>query len=109
MRPSIFKYTLEKTTDSQYVEVKGFQKITHIGMDPNGEICLWAMVDIDDEVESSLGLMLCMTGHDLPGGMYAAKHINTFIDEGWCVLHAYLFCINGRDLTCPEHKDRIIR
>lgn len=61
---TIYKYPLE-IADRQIVVLPDGAEIRLVGCDPNGEPCIWAQVDSEEEVHNHRVFWLYGTGHPI--------------------------------------------
>jgi len=80
----IYKYPIEKITNSQTVMLPKSARILHIN-EQNNNLYLWAEVNPSNELESRT-IRIYGTGNEVEGGIY----INTLLRfGGHLVLHFY--------------------
>jgi hypothetical protein len=66
MRPRIYKYPL-RIADEQYIPIADTSRILAVQVQ-QGELVLWAIIDIDTMDDGGRTLILCRgTGHDFTG------------------------------------------
>ena len=58
----VYKYPLE-LEDKQIVQIPSNSKIVHVGLDPNGILCLWAEID-RNENNIDWKIHIVGTGHE---------------------------------------------
>lgn len=75
MRQTIWKYPLNPETE---LSMPGFARIVHIGGDPQGQLCAWAIVEPDSKDVTKKTLLVCGTGHSIPSEVDAV-HIGTCV------------------------------
>lgn len=91
---TIYKYPL-MINDYQSVSLPEDYRIVHIGVDPNGQLCLWAEVDTSKLPAITLPVFVWLkgTGHSLDYWVMSPpvrpKHFTSFVD-GPFVWHVYL-------------------
>lgn len=83
---TVWKFPIE-IVDLQSVEMPANAEILHVGVDPLGQACLWALVDTHDD-KAHREIFLTGTGHHLPDGGIIVKHVGTF-NWGAFVWHAW--------------------
>jgi len=81
---TIYKYPIQ-ITDRQIIELPNHSKIVHVGLDPEGNPCLWAEVDTDEYGFLELILFVVGTGRPTPP---ATTHLGSFV-QGSFVWHVY--------------------
>lgn len=81
---TVYKYPFEIATQ-QIIELPRHALINHVGLDPNGQPCIWAEVDTDAP-KTPYYLYVVGTGHKLPE--FASIQLGTFI-QGPFVWHVY--------------------
>lgn len=64
----------------------------HVGRDPGGCVCLWAMSEPEEKLETTT-FLLVGTGHEIPAGVGPLDHVGSWVD-GAFVWH--LFCTTER-------------
>jgi len=75
---TIYKYEFA-IKDQQPIYLPPNAKIVHVGLDPNGCPCIWAIVDADDaaflrdDINFGRTVYVVGTGHALPGGEYVGS------------------------------------
>lgn len=79
----IFKYPF-KIEDAPQVEIPCGHRILHVGLDPGGQPCIWALVT-PEASKTKIQLRVVGTGHDEPEG----KFLNTIV-QGPFVWHIFL-------------------
>lgn len=83
---AIYKYPF--AMDGEHViEIPVGSSILHVGTDPTGVECLWALVDRDDKPVTHK-LHILGTGHEYPKGVNL-EHLRTVI-EGSFVWHVFI-------------------
>ncbi len=65
---TIFKYPLELARE-QYVPMHGKPVLFKVGLDPAGALCVWALVNPEDETKLQK-FFVVGTGHDVPVDAY---------------------------------------
>ena len=63
---TIWKYLLE-LTDEQTVNMPRSAEVLHVGIDPNGSLCVWALVDPNTMPEDRV-FFVHGTGFPVPSG-----------------------------------------
>ncbi len=84
---SIWKFTLE-ITDHQIIQMPKDAELLHVGLDPQGTPCLWALVTPTNETQGR-SIIIHGTGH--PVLCVVTKHdnyIGTFV-QGRFVWHVF--------------------
>lgn len=84
METTIFKYPIG-IEDIQTVRVRANPKVIHVGMDPGGQLCIWAEVDRDSP-ETSHVVHVYGTGHPLRDNR--GNHLGSVLDDQF-VWHVY--------------------
>lgn len=82
---TIYKYPIW-TADGQTVMLPKEFQVIHVGLDPQGTACLWAIVEPTQETKPE-ELYLVGTGNPLPP--QATRHLGSFV-QGSFVWHAFL-------------------
>lgn len=86
---TIFKYPLE-LTDKQNIKLPYSARITakpiHAGLDPQGELCVWAECDKDSGKFATVTIYIVGTGNPLPDE--TSVHIGS-VTQGSFVWHVY--------------------
>lgn len=84
---TIWKYPFS-IVPTTYVTVQYGAKIIHVGLDPEGQPCIWCEVNtLEAKREESIELFIVGTGHGLPSK--ALVHRGSFDDEHSCMWHVY--------------------
>lgn len=83
---SIWKYQLTIAREQTIRPPKG-AKIIHTGLDPTGELCLWAEVDTHEEGSEPLLIRIYGTGHMLYE--VGQRHLGSVV-IGDYVWHVYI-------------------
>lgn len=83
---TIWKFPIS-IIDRPRVRMPGGAEIIHVGLDPEGVPCLWALVD-SDEKPIIYDFWLCGTGNRIPDNLYANRHVGSFV-EGPFVWHVF--------------------
>lgn len=81
---TIWKFNLA-AEEKQTVKMPYNSKPVHVGLDPSGELCLWAEVDPDNQLFDEI-FYIVGTGCTIP--YEVVKHIGTIV-QGWYVFHVY--------------------
>lgn len=81
----IYKYPF-KIEDAPQVELPCGHQILHVGLDPGGKPCLWALVSPDANTRM-VQLYIVPTGGEEPA--QASKHLGSFV-QGPFVWHVFL-------------------
>ncbi len=92
----IYKYQL-KLVDFQTVKIKGLHRIISVGLDPAGELCLWAIVDANNENLTYAKALIIGTGNpfypdilaDDEQGLPVNKFLGT-VTQGVFVWHVFV-------------------
>lgn len=84
---TVYKYPFQITPRQQMLLPPGRQ-IIHVGPDPDGKLCLWAIVDEARGVMNET-LWLVGTGQQLPDGVSAQQHIGSCVN-GPFVWHVFI-------------------
>jgi len=72
---TIYKYPFG-ITDIQTVDLPINHKILHVGLDPQGTPCLWAIVDSEQTQTNPKVLFVVGTGHPMP--TVPVSHLGSF-------------------------------
>lgn len=85
----IFKYPIAIEQDGLIKLPVPFKPI-HVGLDPNGLLCLWGEVN-EDAIQADFRICVLMTGQDVPGAKnyVGVRHIGS-LQKDWFILHVYL-------------------
>jgi len=81
---TIHKYPIA-ITDRQDVTMPRSAGIVHVGLDPNGHPCIWAMVETGNPMED-VAILIIGTGNPIPDD--AGYHFGSFV-QGPFVWHVY--------------------
>jgi hypothetical protein len=81
---TVHKYELEIRETFDIYPRAGFKPI-HVGLDPQGQPCMWAEVDIR---KPSVCTRLCIIGTGIEKPEHAREHIGSFV-KGSYVGHLY--------------------
>lgn len=84
---TIYKYPL-RFVDLIHVEMPRDAKILHAGFDPNGQLCLWAVVDTD-KPKHTCAIKIVGTGNQ-----FESPHLWTFVStviDATFVWHIFAF------------------
>ena len=81
----IFKYPIQIISE-QEIEMPQGAEVIHAGLDPQGLMCIWAIVDPRNEAEP-VSILVYGTGESMP--FDPAKHISSFQD-GQFMWHVFL-------------------
>jgi len=84
----IYKYPFILNGKLKISLPRQWHKIMHVGLDPNGQTCIWVMIhpeDLDDMVD--VDFRIYGTGHDVESTVL--NHIGTFVDSP-CVWHMFI-------------------
>lgn len=82
---TIYKYPI-KITDEQEIPMPADAEVLHVGLDPQGTPCLWAMVETDKPVEP-VSVLVFGTGG--PVAFESLRHVGSFVQIS-CVWHVFL-------------------
>lgn len=82
---TVYKYPIQ-ITDKQYLTLPNGYHIVHVGLDPTGAPCIWALVDTERSLIQET-VYVVGTGHLLP--FRADRHLGSFVD-GSFVWHVFL-------------------
>lgn len=85
----IYKYRLE-IIDQQFIEIPTGARILHVGIDPAGQLCLWALVN-ETAVENTMHQILIYgTGQHTSNYCQTMRHLGsvTMGQFVWHVFHA---------------------
>jgi hypothetical protein len=87
MSKTIFKYPIN-ITDYQVLRMPAEAEVNHVGLDPTGRPCVWAIVD-ENSPARNVGISIRGTGHAIPDdGIF----IGTFL-KGSHVWHVFIIPI----------------
>jgi hypothetical protein len=81
---TIYKYPIE-ITDEQEIKPPQFAKPLHVGLDPQGQPCIWLEVDTENDPKT-MRIYVIGTGNPLPE--YTAFHAGSFVQSPF-VWHVY--------------------
>lgn len=82
---TIYKYPI-KITELQEIEMPEHANVLHVGLDPQGTPCLWAMVDA---IESKELVSVFVVGTWNPMPFETLRHVGSFV-QGPFVWHVFL-------------------
>jgi hypothetical protein len=82
---TIYKYPI-KITDEQEIQMPAHANVLHVGLDPQGTPCLWAMVDTAKPMEP-VSVLVVGTGNPMP--FEPLRHVGSFV-QGPFVWHVFL-------------------
>lgn len=82
---TIHKFNLA-ITDEQDISIPGYVRVIHVGLDPGGSPCVWAVVNNLMET-SVVRIFIVGTGNPIPDS--AHRHLGSFL-QGSFVWHALL-------------------
>ena len=83
---TIHKYPLE-ITDRQTITIPNGYQIAHIGLDPQGDPCIWAAVNTDRS-RIPIEVFIVGTGNPIPKNI-ENRHIGSFVQAPF-VWHVFL-------------------
>jgi len=63
---TIWKYAVITTGDTE-VEMLGLYKVLSAGIDPQGQLCVWALVEPDENWRKTVKVFVRGTGHPADG------------------------------------------
>ena len=86
MNTTIWKFPF-KIEGHVKIEVPFGAEIIHVGLDPNGDACIWAEVD-PDKTREEIDLFVVGTGHAMPE--LPLRHRGSII-QGSFVWHIYTY------------------
>lgn len=69
---TIFKYVLREGFDTQPIQIPANHEVRHVGLDPQGNMCLWAEINTDEPAVAH-SVHVRGTGHPVPD-YKALKH-----------------------------------
>lgn len=83
----VYKYPLKFVDGGQIVGLPAQHHIVHVGLDPEGTACVWALVDPGHQPDA-VTVYVVGTGQRLPP--HAGTHIGSFADSPfiWHVFRA---------------------
>lgn len=85
----IYKYAVDKLGE-QYIDVHMPADFIHVGLDPNGHLCLWAEVNKNQPIKP---IRVCVvgTGDDAPGPKNGVgiEHFGSVVVDMWA-WHVYV-------------------
>jgi hypothetical protein len=81
----IYKYQLNREPFEQIVQMQRGADILSFGLDPQGDLCIWAVVDAD-AVKVTRRIFIGLTGAPAPRG---GRFLGTCIDQKHFVLHGF--------------------
>lgn len=82
---TVYKYPIQRATTK--LELDAFARILHVGLDPSGQPCLWALVDTEETTKKLRTFECFFTGENL-ARVNASGYVGTFID-GALVYHVF--------------------
>jgi hypothetical protein len=88
----VWKYEIGPVRGVVQLHMPRYAVPIHVGHDPGGIACLWAMVDPREERET-VTFQLVGTGDEIPADIYPGDHVGSWVD-GPFVWH--LFCATER-------------
>ena len=74
---TIHKYEIN-IADELSVTLPKDAEILHLGLDPNGDVCIWAKVNTDNPMVE-LPLLVFGTGHNIPDN--AKRHLGSVLQR----------------------------
>lgn len=91
----IYKYPL--TVGGQYVKMPLQSKLMNVGLDPQGELCIWAIVDPDQPlIEIVFGVF--GTGQEISEKVDLGRYLGS-VTSGQFVWHVFLIGVVKTDET----------
>ena len=89
MTITIYKYTLQ-LKDHQTISMPASRRILSVGLDPRGELCVWAFVDRENTENKNIDFYIIGTGHDIRRELLndTFKHLGT-VTQGMYVWHVF--------------------
>lgn len=95
----IYKYPIE-IVDEQTLDLPTGADVVHVGHDPGGTPCLWAIIDTDAPVVS-VKILVKGTGHPLPAG--EIDHLGSFL-SGPFVWHLFRAPVSADQIEHAPHE-----
>ncbi len=93
MSITIYKYPLTlhgivnfKEAD-EVIPIQGLVRLLHVGEDPSGELCVWAMINKNDGTVRGIKICVRGTGHDCDD-VETAQHLGSLV-RGPYVWHIF--------------------
>lgn len=86
MNKVVWKFPLV-IADVSVIEIPSDYRFIHVGLDPSGDPCVWAIVDTESPKKSK-PLYIAGTGHKLKTFQHANSHIGSFVQGGF-VWHVF--------------------
>ncbi len=83
---TIWKYPF-KVDDRFTLEIPARSEVIHVGLDPEGNRCLWILLDPED-VKYTATFYIFGTGHNVDSRFQGSRHVGSFI-EGPFVWHVF--------------------
>ena len=75
---SIWKYPLESAAPTvQRVKMKAGARVISAGLDPQGTLCVWAIVDPKEKQEKTREIFVVGTGHETTDGHVGGTFVGT--------------------------------
>jgi len=76
-----------KLAEYQEIEIVGLEKILKIS-EQNGEICVWYIIQTENELSQNVGIDIYGTGFDLKS--YTKNYFDTLITSNGLVWHIFI-------------------
>ena len=84
---TIYKYPIQ-IADSQTIWIPSGAKNLHVGLDPQGDPCLWAAVDTNAP-DRPVTILIIGTGNGIAANLEVGPHIGSF-SQGTFMWHVFL-------------------
>jgi hypothetical protein len=85
---SIYKYYIENYPGRNKIKINKEYKILKLGYDPNGNLCIWALVNLDSEM-IEIQINVYGTGWPLSKDFITDKQYIDTINDGPFVWHIF--------------------
>lgn len=88
MKKVMWKYLL-KLQDTQRIKLPKYAEIRSVGLDPQQELCFWALVNPDVPAEQEVMIYIYGTGHTIPADLVSSLTFLGSVLQGNCVWHIF--------------------
>lgn len=95
----IYKYPIKNYPGKCTININKAHQILKLGHDPNGILCIWAIVDPDSEM-TEITINMVGTGWPFEREFFMENIYIDTINDGPYVWHAFRH--TGGDSTCPQ-------
>lgn len=82
----IYKYPIEIIDHQQITVMAKLRQIIHVGLDPNEQPCIWAVIDSGYKSVNVIDVYVVGTGNPIPDA--SVSHLGSF-NQGPFVWHVY--------------------